>query len=196
MTERTKTVLTTLLIVYGAMLLLCLWVLGTVDGSGLWTGITKLTLIATPTLLVGEFFRRRMWKWKLVQKFVRMPDLNGEWRGTLDSSYTGSDGNRSAPSPITLKIVQNYTSIYVFFKTDHMSSFSDSICAHLAFHSELDRCRLIYTYCNEPAATSGLDRHCGTAMLNVVELRPSELRGNYFTDRKPQTKGVIQVKKR
>lgn len=196
MTQRTKTVLTTFLIVYGAVLLICLWVLGAVDGAGLWTGLTKLAFVATPTLLIGELFRRVMWKWKLVQKVVRIPDLNGEWSGTLDSMHADAAGNRQPPIPIALKIVQSFTSVYVFFKTDHMSSFSDSICAHLAFHSELDRCRLIYTYCNEPAATSRLDRHCGTAMLDVVELRPSELRGNYFTDRKPQTKGVIQVKKR
>ena len=196
MTQRTKKVLVTLLLVYGAMLLICLWVLGTVDAAGLWLGLTKLTFIAAPTLLVGEFFRCCMWKWRLIQKVVRMPDLNGEWSGTLDSTHINAQGNRQQSMPITLKIVQNFTSVYVFFKTDHLSSFSDSICAHLVFRTELDRCRLVYSYCSEPAATTGLDMHCGTAMLDIEGLTPSILRGNYFTNREPQTKGVVNLRRK
>lgn len=193
MTDRTKKVLAPLLIVYGALLLGCLWILGAVNGSGVWTGVTKLTLVATPTLILGELFRRVLWKWKWVQMIVRVPNLNGEWKGFLESTHVDAEGNTQPPIPITLKIVQSFTGIYVFFKTDQMSSESESICANLTFHSELDRCRLIYSYRSEPAATAGLDQHYGTTILDIDGLRPLSVRGNYFTDRKPQTKGVITL---
>lgn len=120
--------------------------------------------------------------------WLKIPDLQGIWEGSLVSTY-----DTSKEIPVTITVRQTLTSLHVKAKTGTSSSLSS--CAHLLPHVELPRYDLIFTYLNSPKGDSGLDMHWGTSIFAVEGLRPSSLEGSYFTNRKPQTQGSITIKK-
>ncbi len=128
----------------------------------------------------------------LSKYFFKLPYLkksvvnfNGEWKVKGESSY-----NTGKSFGGTIKIKQTLTDISVnaFFK----KSKSKAISCHVL--KENDKEQLIYNYFNYPQNRAGkLDKHHGTVVLE--KLGDNELQGDYFTDRKPQTKGTFKLKK-
>jgi hypothetical protein len=74
------------------------------------------------------------------------------------------------------------------------SSFSESFVANVD-SANPSRDKLVYSYLNKPNATSRKtqNEHFGTVELFCT--KKGELKGNYFTNRNPQTKGEISLKK-
>ncbi len=188
MRTHTKKALAALLIVYGVTLLVWLFLLGSLDSQTFMVGLKSLSKATLPPLLVAGLFHRWLWSWKPIQMWLKIPDLRGTWEGELVSTY-----DTTKHIPVTFKISQTMTSLYVTAKTDTSSSLSS--CAHLLPHIELPRYDLIFTYLNSPQGDSGLDMHWGTSILAVEGLRPTTLEGSYFTNRKPQTQGSLTLKK-
>ena len=184
-----KKALAAVLIVYGVTLLIWLFLLGSLDSNAFLIGLKTLSKATIPPLLLVAAFQRWCWRWKLVQMWLKIPDLQGTWKGELVSTY-----DATKRIPITVKISQTLTSLHVITKTETSASITS--CAHLLPHIELPRYDLIFTYLNSPQGNSGLDMHWGTSIFTVEGLRPTTLEGSYFTNRKPQTQGSITLKKK
>ena len=62
---------------------------------------------------------------------------------------------------------------------------------------EAKRCRLVYTYLNEPSVLADkLDTHFGTAILEIHGEPPAKMTGSYMTGRKKQTKGTLELNRK
>lgn len=170
---------------------------GVIDWHGVWGAVTKVTLISTITYGGWEIFRRWGWRWKLFKGWlVDVPDISGRWSGVARSNFIAADGegDDAKEIPVTAEIVQTFTSINIRFNPETGKSNSYSVTASFIHDPEAQRCRLIYTYANEPKVTEAhLDRHFGTAILEIEGTPPTKMHGLYMTDRKNQTKGDLEL---
>ena len=127
--------------------------------------------------LVSMFF----FKLKIMGRLV--PNFNGTWKGTGESSYDDTS------FPVTIEIKQELAkiSINAFFAK------SKSEVKHCAVCKESDKEKLFYMYVNKPNNNSKLDMHNGMVILEKIN--HEELEGNYFTDRTEPTKGHLKLKR-
>ena len=122
----------------------------------------------------------------------QLPDLNGEWKGDLQSSWTGF----SEDKPCTLTVRQTWTRIHVDFSLDEQTSGSFSIAASVLLDYQ-GQVTLRYDFINNPAEPyrGTLDTHGGTTQLFLLpDGFQRKLEGRYYTDRIQQTRGTIVVK--
>jgi len=126
------------------------------------------------------FFRAPIWK-LLADKLI--PDFNGEWKGKGKSARGGESFD------VRLVITQTLTKISINAYFDE--SQSEAFNCHI--ERKKGKEKLYYNYYNEPRAATELDKHYGTIVLTK---EGNVLNGNYFTDRKPQTRGELVDLKR
>lgn len=123
--------------------------------------------------IIVKLFDSWIWKWKVVQKFHRVPALAKEYKGELTSSFDNKDykGN--------LIINQTFTKLSIKFKSNESSSYS--IVASIIDNN--DTSQLIYTYQNDPKANiqKRSPIHYGTAILSVDNV--NKIEGSYYTSR-------------
>lgn len=160
-------------------------VLNTVDFEFQW--------IVNPFSVAGIFgllyfmFDRFIWKCHLLRRLdiVTIPDLNGVWRGEIESSY--DQGSRSLQASVVIS--QRWSKILIELETEE--SHSKSIAA-----SFLTSCssspELVYAYVNEPKpkAQESMEMHKGTARLAFTG---QSLEGDYYTGRGRRTIGSIRL---
>ena len=187
-----KPMMTVIVAVTSVITLAAYRVLGVIDWEGVWVGATKITVVAFFVSVFWEQFRKRCWRWPWLRGWlVDCPDIAGTWKGHAVSNF-----DDSKPIPVTVTIKQTFTSVNVSFRTDGQTSVSNSITASLVSDEEAGRCRLIYTYANEPNPMQNvLDMHFGTAILEIEECPAHRMRGTYMTARHPQTKGTIELER-
>ena len=132
-------------------------------------------------------FDNYVWRWRLWRNLgiLRVPDLNGEWAGSVDSSY-GPNGSTHA---VSISIVQRWSKLLVRFETDHSQSHSISGTLKVA---DVANPELSYLYINQPKASAPdtMSIHRGTATL---ELKGTVLEGDYYTGRGRMTFGSIKL---
>lgn len=131
-------------------------------------------------------FDNYVWRWRLWRNLtlLKVPDLNGEWAGYVESSY----GNGSIHK-VTISITQNWSKLLVRFETQHSLSYSISGTLKVA---DVANPELSYLYVNEPkrSAPDTMNIHRGTATL---ELKGGVLEGDYYTGRGRMTFGSIKL---
>lgn len=141
--------------------------------------------VSVITILTG-LFCTYFWKLKIFRKWlVLVPDLNGEWRGGIDSDWIHPDTKQKLPN-----IVAKLTIKQTLFKTSCIietnESSSRSMVANFVMDPDNQKCQLVYTYQNDPKQTIQ-DRsriHYGTAILEIQEAKKAILlKGNYWTSR-------------
>ena len=151
-------------------------------------------LISVPSAVViykilYHAFDRFIWRWCPLRQLdlVTVPDLNGEWRGQIKSSY-GSDDRALQVSVV---ITQRWSKILVRLEAEE--SHSKSIAASF-LTDDPSSPELVYVYENEPAslAPEPMQAHGGTARLRLVG---SDLRGKYYTGRGRGTVGDITLQR-
>jgi len=166
----------------------------------LGVNIDTLSIIGTiggVNWFLWELFKRWFWKLSIFRGWlVKIPNLNGEWVGTLQSTWK-DPSTRKVISPIIIdaNIKQDLTSVAVDITSNEMVS--QSIVAVVKCNSERDVVEICYTYQSEPGATvrHRSEIHFGTAKLSYKNSRGKEtLEGNYWTDRK--TTGDISLKRK
>lgn len=132
-------------------------------------------------------FDNYVWRWGLWGKLgvLRVPNLNGEWAGNVDSSY----GPNGSTHPVSASIVQKWSKLLVRFETEH--SQSHSISGTLKINDVINP-ELSYLYLNQPKslAPGSMEIHRGTANL---ELKGESLEGDYYTGRGRMTFGSIKL---
>ena len=127
-----------------------------------------------------------MWKLKIFQKWlVLIPDLNGVWKGGLDSDWVNPETNEKLPTiPANLTIKQTLFKISCVLETKESSSCS--LIANFVIDLDNQKSQLVYTYQNDPKQTIQ-DRsriHYGTTILNIKKKNNGMLlEGIYWTGR-------------
>ena len=130
---------------------------------------------------------RFLWRIRLLRMVTRLPDLNGEWVGEVKSSY-----NQHGPAyEVSVVISQRWSKMLVRLETGQ--SRSHSVVASLKT-ADLPYPELSYLYVNSPKsnAPDTMEMHRGTATL---ELKGSNLEGEYYTGRGRRQIGMIKLRK-
>jgi len=132
-----------------------------------------------------------LWKLKILKKatFVKIPNLNGSWKGYITTSFDEHAKKLNAK----LNISQNWTSICVVLETENSQS-----CSIAANIISKDPCLKIlgYEYLNEPkpSATKTMHTHRGYARIRILD-NEKTLEGEYFTGRDRQNFGTLEFKR-
>ena len=145
---------------------------------------------------ISILFCKTLWKFKIFQKWlVLIPNLNGKWEGTIDSTavdpWTFEDCKNIKTE---LNIKQTLFSISCYMKTDKMSS--RSVSADFIIDNVNQKQQLIYTYESIPKQTvqQWSPIHFGTIIYDLNDqFEVTSLEGNYWTGRK--TSGFVKLKK-
>ncbi|MGE0558097.1 MAG: hypothetical protein AB7E73_04345 [Burkholderiales bacterium] len=160
------------------------------------TGWSSPPVTAIPVfalfLVIYLFFDRYLWKVRLFRKFLLVPDLNGKW--TCSGQTTLKEGksvNYEWEGEIT--ITQSWSKILVHLKTEN--SRSRSISGSL-FHEVGVGFRFLYQYNNDPDADQlDLSKHSGSSEILFSEDCKSGM-GHYFTDQHRRTVGTLNLKRK
>lgn len=131
-------------------------------------------------------FYSELWKTKWVNKWLKIPNLEGRWEGYLQSSYD----NYQTKFDVTVTIKQSLSLISIIYEMEKSTSYS--ISAEIGLESTKGIC-LKYDYINIPKIENNkeLNIHLGKTELY---LKDGELNGEYFNKQR-NTKGVINLKR-
>lgn len=143
-------------------------------------------------LVILAAFTRHMWRWSPLRKLgiVKIPDLNGTYRGHLWTSHEGGEKHAC-----TLLISQTWTRISIRGRFFESSSFNMVTGVSV---EDTSAPRLTYEYWNIPAsdAPGSMQAHRGTIWFDItLEGSAIALTGDYYTGRGRETIGRIEVRR-
>ena len=134
------------------------------------------------------FFDRYLWRWGPLHKLgiLSVPDLNGHWIGTVDSSH----GEDDTKVKVSATITQRWSAILIVLTTEESQSRSQVATLRV---TDIERPELTYTYLSEPQsrAPEPMQTHRGTCTLRLTG---DTLEGNYYTGRGRGTVGELKIK--
>ena len=134
-------------------------------------------------------FDHYVWRLDLLRKLklLQLPDLDGEWVGEVESSYS-QDG---CAHSVSVVILQRWSKILIRLETENSRSLS--VMASLRT-VDLPNPELSYQYVNEPKgnAPSTMEMHRGTATLELIGIG---LEGDYYSGRGRGEVGTIKLSK-
>ena len=138
-----------------------------------WIGFSETAkiVLGTPTGIgllfsILNIFDKYAWKWSVFRWFgiVTIPNLEGRWKGTIESSYNGSSTHEAI-----LEICQTFSKIGINLYT--ATSESRSLIAGFS-KDEGGQIRLYYLYQNTPhliRAASTMISQQGSAVLKILK---------------------------
>jgi len=142
-------------------------------------------------VVVYAFFNTVAWRWPLVIRFMKVPNLSGEW--AVEGQTLDHDQNPTFAWSGTLTIVQTWEKIRVCLKTAQSSS--TSLSASI-FYEEGEGYRLTYNYRNDPKADQKeLRTHVGFADL-VFTPNLDFAEGDYFNNKGRVTQGTMRLSRK
>ena len=149
-----------------------------------WEAVKKLPDAVTIYVVTSFVFTKWLWRLKVFSGWlVPFPDLQGTWKGELQSTWKDANGQRIPSIPVTLVIRQSFSSVSCTVFTEESESYSAA--AQITRDEENGAIRLDYNYANRPKATirerSAI--HDGAARLRVVTVPSFRLEGEYWTSR-------------
>jgi len=155
--------------------------------------IKKIPQAISIYVLLGILFTKWIWRWELLQGWlIKIPDLQGTWRGELISDWVNPETGKSIdPIPVVLVIRQTFSSIKCTLMTKESTSYSTT--ADINVVSSGEDLYLTYNYTNRPKATIR-DRsaiHDGACTLKIIRKPSRSLEGEYWTSRK--TRGEMNL---
>ncbi|WP_426156608.1 hypothetical protein [Pseudomonas sp. TSRC2-2] len=154
---------------------------------------TALSLIGAGIVfaLLYALFNKTVWKWRWAVKYLKVPDLSGEWQCT--GATLDTEGNPIRSWQADVYICQTWDKIRVRLKT-HQSG-SNSITAALV-HDEADGYRLLYNYRNDPnPGEPELRGHVGSANLLFTKSLDCA-QGDYFNGYGRPTYGRMELRRK
>jgi hypothetical protein len=138
---------------------------------------------ATFGVVALTLWNRWIWRLRLAQRFKSVPcDLNGTWKGTLETQWKDPATGASPPAkPAYLVVRQTASSMSVTMLTDEMRSRSSLASVSAAE----DGTSLNYIYLSRPdSRVEHRSRmHPGATSLDVTGRPATRLKGRYWTDR-------------
>lgn len=179
----------TFLIIWGAVLLIS-QSYTTID---LWTAVKQIPQAISIYAIIGIIFTKWLWRWKFLQGWlIKIPDLQGTWRGELKSDWINPEtGKGIDPIPMVLVIRQTFSHIKCTLMTKESTSYSTTADINVVPNGE--DLYLTYNYTNRPKATIR-DRsaiHDGASILKIISKPNKCLEGEYWTSRK--TRGEMTL---
>ena len=154
---------------------------------------TALSLIGAGIVfaLLYALFNKTVWKWRWAVKYLKVPDLSGQWQCT--GTTLDPEGNPIHSWKADVYICQTWDKIRVRLKT-HQSG-SNSITAALV-HDEADGYRLLYNYQNDPnPGEPELRGHVGSANLLFAKSLDCA-KGDYFNGYGRPTYGRMELRRK
>lgn len=147
------------------------------------------SLISAGAIYVALYylFDSRLWKCSLISKFLKVPDLSGEW--VCEGEGRNLAGNVTQWNA-EIKIFQSWDKVHIRLETSQ--SGSDSIAASIVYDEGIGY-RLIYNYRNDPRINElDLNSHMGFAEFTFSQdLKSAE--GEYFNGRGRNTFGTMKI---
>ena len=131
-------------------------------------------IIGVPVVywILSKVFDKWLWKTRLMKMILKIPDLNGVWKGTLHSSYDEMDYE------MVLEIKQTWNRIQCTSKFKSSQSYSN-VAALYSKGPEGDI--LYFGFHNQSNVVEiGNQQYDG---YNILRLGGDELCGKYFNDR-------------
>lgn len=158
-----------------------------------WTILMRFPTAIALYGLALIVFARRLWKHPIFKKWlVLIPDLSGEWTGSLNATYKDPEtGEKTSFRGVKATIKQDLFSISIIMRTEEMKS--TSFVAAFDIDEEQNRLRMCYSYTSRPKPENRerSPMHDGTALLDIIGNPPSRLNGEYWTTRR--TTGTIEL---
>src|SRR5574341_1942940 len=140
--------------------------------------------------LFYKLFDRYLWRIPLLRKLgiIKIPNLNGAWKGYVASSYDEHNSRHDA----VIDIHQTWRKISIQFITDN--SVSHSLIASILVEKP-SGVVLSYEYLNEPKSNTihTMHMHRGTCWL-ILKDNGKTLEGEYYTGRDRRTHGLMYFK--
>ena len=168
---------------------LAAWILNRVLGAMQFTlpwWIDAPSVIGFYGLLYATF-NKYLWRWRILRTIgvVKVPDLNGTWKGYVASSFD----EHATKYDATFRLFQNWTLISIILETNY--SKSSSLIAAIVTENP-GGTMLSYEYLNEPVpnAKHTMHTHRGTARL-TMQSNGKTLEGEYYTGRDRQNFGIL-----
>jgi hypothetical protein len=159
----------------------------------IWVAVKLIPQAISIYIVIGIIFKKWVWRWSLLQKWlVKVPDLQGTWRGELKSDWIDPEtGEKINPIPIVLVIRQTFSNIKCTLMTEESSSYSTTADINIAANSK--DLYLVYNYTNRPKAIirDRSEIHDGAAILKIINKPDRCLEGEYWTSRK--TRGDMML---
>jgi len=159
----------------------------------LWVAIKQIPLAISIYAIIGVIFTKWIWRWSPLQGWlIKIPDLQGTWRGELKSDWINPETQKGIdPIPVVLVVRQTFSSIKCTLMTKESTSYSTT--ADINIVPSGDDLYLTYNYTNRPKAVIR-DRsaiHDGASILKIIRKPNKCLEGEYWTSRK--TRGDINL---
>ena len=165
------------------------------EGITYWTILMRLPTALAIYGLALVIFARWLWRYPIFKEWlVLIPDLSGEWTGSLNATYQDPEtGRRTSSKGMNATIKQDLFHISIIMRTKEMKS--TSFVAAFDIDKDQNRKRMCYSYTSRPKPENRekSPMHDGTALLDIIGNPPSRLNGEYWTTRK--TTGTIELKK-
>ena len=136
-----------------------------------------------------------MWKWQISKPLVDLPNLNGRYEGTLNSTYIDPSSQQQTQKKCVLEIKQTASyikinSYYGDLNSNNQSSCSTSVSEEI-IKSSNDIFEIFYIYTNDAnSLETQLHNHKGTCSLKYYP-DIKTLEGEYYNQRGYQ--GTIKV---
>lgn len=184
----------TFLIIWGVILL----VKDIYSTNDIVLALKQIPTAITFYVVAGFLFTRWIWRWNLLQGWlIKVPDLQGTWRGELRSDWVDPEtDNRINPIPIMIIIKQTFSSIKCTLMTNESTSYSTAADIVMMYGNE--DLFLSYTYTNRPKAAirERSQIHDGATVLKIIKKPSLALEGEYWTSRKTRGDIVLRLETR
>lgn len=148
--------------------------------------IKKLPDVITVYTILLLLFTKWAWKWPVFKGWlVPFPNLQGTWKGTLESTWINPETNaKIPPKEVLLVIRQSFNSISCTMHTDESTSHSTT--AQINEEDAGGTFTLSYNYINRPNASvkHRSAMHDGAVILEIIPSPIKKLKGEYWTNRK------------
>lgn len=138
-----------------------------------------------------NIFNKYTWRLPILKRIglVRVPNLNGTWRGYITSSFNEHAKREDA----NIEICQSWSSISINMRTKN--SKSRSLTAWVLTKNK-NAITISYEYLNEPMPNAKVTMHAhrGTVRLTIKPDNKT-FEGEYYTGRDRQNFGILSFKR-
>lgn len=147
--------------------------------------------------LIGMFlilYDKVLWKWPVFSFLVNVPDMRGRYIGKIKYEFDGILQEKECAVEVTQTASKIKVHSY-FSKENSSHTSSKSLIENIEEEDGFYYVHLYYLN-NGSKDTKDLDGHEGANMLKFIpkkENKNKTLTGHYFTNRKIQTRGSIEV---
>lgn len=152
---------------------------------------------ATSVVVAGilSLINKYLWKFKPFKFLFWIPCIGGRYEGIIE--YTNPITNKNENKKCAFEIIQTGSKIKInsyFEKTNGEEKSPSKSLVESVIKNDDDSYSLIFTYQNE-GVQGCFQPHSGTNILNYIQNEEGRfLKGIYYTNREPQTKGKMDVK--